>query len=134
MTTKKIILIVAGVFVGIPATMVLILVSIGFVMAILDSDTYISEPEPTQSKVDQETKLSELKPADTTADKYADVAPNAKKEFVQSCMGEGASRSYCECVYEGADTTFTNNEFYELSKLPENEMLWVLEPIVESCL
>lgn len=126
MTTKRVVLIILGIFVGIPATLMLIAFCFGFVMALVDP-TYFDEEPTTQQQISPSLVQSEIQSEQTGT---------AKSVYMSSCDTDGTMTAYCSCTYDYLISRYSIAEiakmgdYYEQNGDLTNEM-WAA---VEACL
>ena len=56
-----------------------------------------------------------------------------KAVFVESCMGEGASREYCECAYNGIVDDHGHSVWDDVGGMTDDELMDLLLPYIISC-
>ena len=53
--------------------------------------------------------------------------------FVSSCMGEGASREYCECAYNGIVDDYGDDVWNDIAGMTDDELMDLLLPYIIGC-
>lgn len=112
--TKKVLLVILAVFVGIPATLMLIGFCVGFISALTNPDTYKEEVQTVQTTVPPSIVQEET----TTVKPEGDRMPvEFINEAINGCAEEGADRSQCKCMFDLMDKELTNAEIWEFAEL-----------------
>ncbi|MCA9345763.1 hypothetical protein KC871_04085 [Candidatus Saccharibacteria bacterium] len=126
MTTKKVVLIILGIFIGIPATLALIAFCFGFVMALVNP-SYFDEKPTTQQQIP---------PSLVQSDTPSEQTGSAKSVYMSGCDTDGTTTAYCSCTYDYLSSRYSiadmakMGDYYEQTGDLSNEM-WAA---VEACL
>lgn len=115
--TKKVLLIILAVFVGIPATLMLIAFVIGFVVTLADPDTYKSEVTTQPVAQTQQVVPPEIVQEEPQTTEYKDTIG---AEFLNIAIDEcalSADRSTCQCMFRELDQELSNTELLKLADL-----------------